>query len=77
MGALIKKTESRSGRHIFEASGPSLPFPNYQSGGGIARCCRHNQASWPECLFMADTVEKVSAKEMWNWNLKQPRQLDF
>jgi hypothetical protein len=34
MGALIKKTEARSGRHIFEASGPSLPFPNCQSGGG-------------------------------------------
>ena len=53
MGALTKKTEARSGRHTFEASGPSLPFPNCQSGGGIARCCRHNQASWPECLFMA------------------------
>jgi hypothetical protein len=39
MGALIKKTEARSGRHIFEASGPSLPFPNCQSGGGIARHC--------------------------------------
>jgi hypothetical protein len=39
MGALIKKTEGRSGRHIFEASGPSLPFPNCQSGGGIARHC--------------------------------------
>jgi hypothetical protein len=39
MGALIKKTEARPGRHIFEASGPSLPFPNCQSGGGIARHC--------------------------------------
>jgi len=26
MGALIKKSEARSGRHSFEASGPSLPF---------------------------------------------------
>lgn len=39
MGALIKKTEARSGRLICEASGPSLPFPNCQSGGGIARHC--------------------------------------
>ena len=39
MGALIKKNEARSGRHSFEASGPSLPFPNCQSGDGIARHC--------------------------------------
>jgi len=26
MGALIKKSEARSGRHSFETSGPSLPF---------------------------------------------------
>ena len=53
MGALIKKAKLESGRHSFEASGPSLPFRTVNQAGGIARCCRHNQASWPECLFMA------------------------
>ena len=56
MGALIKKAKLESGRHSFEASGPSLPFRTVNQAAespATVRCCRHNQASWPECLFMA------------------------
>ena len=59
MGALIKKTEARFGMHRFEVSEPSFPFRTVNQAAespATLRCCRHNQASWPECLFMARSV---------------------
>ena len=51
MGALIEESEARSA--IVSKRLDTFPIvPHCQSAGGLAhagRCCRHNQASSPEC----------------------------
>jgi hypothetical protein len=42
----------------------------YWTFGGAAPVVHHSKIGG-QCLRWVDTVEKVSAKEMWNWNLKQ------
>ena len=55
MGALIKKAKLESGRHSFEASGPSLPFRtvNQAAESPVAAAAikqvGRNVSSWPKC----------------------------
>jgi len=78
MGALIKKAKLESGRHSFEASGPSLPFRtvNQAAESPVAAATikqvGRNVSSWP---ILSKSLRKRNVELEFETN--KPRQLDF